>query len=266
MLRVGFLMVATLCLLVPQAAMGQSDDPNRSALDKIRKWIAIEVGADGGPDFDFDIESGALPSAVRSEGANPTITNNRSGTMFDVDDIGQFNPSPGDYSVDDNRFYLRLILNRWRVKPFVELGHADVNNNSDEESTANGSFGDGYSYFNLLRRGGIDFVGYWYGVETESENFSPGAGFIVDVHPHVNIVARVRRTSYTIDYFKGIEAFGSPEQTVKIASQDLDVDSYSLQLEFQGGPIVFSAGPTFRHSPDGVDSDVSVIISGGVRF
>lgn len=208
------------------------------------------------------IPSSAVPEAVQQEAANPSIYHHRSGNTFYKDKIGTF--SPGEkFSAWEGRLHLRLLLTEWRLRPFIEIG---IVGGGSDISTNDGTYNKGYSYFRLLGHSGVDYIGYWYGIDYDLDIFSPAVGLAYDISDKFRLIGRVQQQKLELTYQKGREAYGSPEGRITLASEEYDIYTYSLIFEFGNEDVAFTIGPSYTNASNGMEGGFSGLISFTIRW
>lgn len=172
----------------------------------------------------YGLDTGRIPAAVIAEAANPTMTNQFSGTVFDKTRIGTYDPA--NYSRQGHPI-------DWKLRTGADLGF-DIASKADQSvylrvnvclgqqySSINGSYGEDYAYAKAVGAGlaPVDNVRYVYGVKMRQNLLRPEVGYrwVQEYSEDVDGRIYVKKgqelgleyRELNAYYYKGMEAFGS---------------------------------------------------------
>lgn len=223
----------------------------------IAAWILASFEAAFGDSFelglagDFRIlrlKSGAVPIEVRQEAQDPSIVNPYSGRYFGRDRIGTYNPGSRFRFLEAGVFGQYTIDLGSPLKPYLrgEFQYPFL------ASTHEGKYGRGYTYENVLGSG-ADYVRYTYGIKYKyAYYFEPELGLRYEFDESFSVSLGVSFQELELEYYKGIEAWGSTRHLQKLGSSRHDLVNYKLRLRKEtSDSFFFSLEPSYTNS-DGI--------------
>jgi len=138
----------------------------------------------------LQLNSSAIPEAVKREATNPSIINPYSGRVFGKEQIGTYDPAQTFSFFEGGLFIKYTVPLRSAIKPYARLEFQypfDV-------STHKGEYGRGYSYEKVLGSG-VDYVRYTYGIEYK---------YPLWLEPEIGL-SYVKENSYSVSFGVGYQ-------------------------------------------------------------
>ncbi len=197
-----------------------------------------------------NLKSEVIPEQVKEEAANPWIINPYSGHYFGKDTIGAYDPTETFIFVDGGLYVKYTVPIKFPVRPYfrTELQYPIL------ASTHKGYYNQGYSYFKLLATSGVDYVGYFYGIEYKYKYFiEPELGVSYVKESSFSLSFGVSYQKLELNYYKGIEAYGVPGHYQKLGSSTHNLFNYKFNFTKFFNGFSFSVEPslTFCKGIDG---------------
>lgn len=205
----------------------------------VSRSSTLEIGVS----FDVrgnNLGSDVIPERVKAEASNPWIVNPYSGHYFDKKTIGTYDPTETFFFLDQGLFVKYTIPLNLSIKPYfkVELQYPLY------ASTHVGSYGEGYTYARVLGSG-VDYVRYIYGIEYKYKYFvEPEIGLRYVKADSFSLSFGVGYQRLELNYYKGIEAFGYPQNLEKLGSTTHNLFNYKFNFTKFFNGLSFSLEPS----------------------
>ena len=185
-----------------------------------------------------------VPPEVKQEAMNASIVNPYSGRYFGKDTIGTYNPKENFKFIEVGLFGQYTFDLDSELKPYVrgEFQYPFL------ASTHKGHYGHRYTYEQVLGSGS-DYVRYTYGIEYRYAYwFEPEIGLKLESDDGRSISFGVSYQRLELNYYKGIEAWGSTKHLYKIGQSKHDLFNYKLRFRWDvSDSLMLDLEPTYSH-------------------
>lgn len=185
---------------------------------KVKIDYSVSLSAVG-----LKLDDSAIPAGVMLEAQNPQVKNPYTGNSFDKTTIGIFDPTDGVFPKMSASINVTASAATGNT-PFFRLKCPFA-----LDDTINGENSQGYAYSKQLGWGG-DWVLYIYGAKVKYDLLAPELGYRWQKGQRSIDVGLELRTSH-IKFFRGLEAFGRP-QDLKLLGES-DVKFYLLNTQYR---------------------------------